>query len=139
MADENTKNSNDPKDKSSIKLNFIQTIINTLIKTIVSVILSPKVILLFLVNFKIIYGESVSFDGPVDFLKKNKQLIKGIIKTITKLIIELLLAIVLKRIAELIAAEEAKKAIEKVKNKTAQLLSLVGVPQEAIRIIKGLA
>lgn len=139
MADENTKNSNDPIDKQSIKLNFIQSIINNLIKSIINVLISPKVIMVFLINFKIIYGEGAEFTDIIDFLKKNKQLIKSIIKKITGLIIELLLALVLKHIAELVAAEVAKKQIEKAKNKIAQLLSLVGVPQEAIRVIKGLA
>ena len=48
------------------------------------------------------------------------------------------MAIALKRIAELVGQAQLKKQIDKAKNKVVQLLSLVGVPQEAIRIIKGL-
>ena len=138
MADENTKNSSNPVDKQSIKLNFIQLIINTLIKSIVGVILSPKVVMIFLINFKIVYGPTATFTDAIDFIKKNKQLINNIIKKIAKMIIKLLLAIALKRIAELVGQAQLKKQIDKAKNKVVQLLSLVGVPQEAIRIIKGL-
>jgi hypothetical protein len=54
------------------------------------------------------------------------------------MIIKMLLVIALKRIAELVGEAQAKKQIDKAKNKIVQLLSLVGVPQEAIRVIKGL-
>lgn len=138
MADKTTDKSPNPQDKQSIKLNFIQRIINTLIKAIVSVVLSPKVVLIFLVNFKIVYGPTATYSDGVDFIKKNKALIKRIIKKITTMIIQMLLVIALKRIAELVGEAQAKKEIDKAKNKIAQLLTLVGVPQEAIRIIKGL-
>jgi hypothetical protein len=138
MADENAKNSSNPADKQSIKLNFIQQIVNTLIKAIVGVILSPKVVMIFLINFKIVYGPTATFTDGVDFIKKNKQLIKNIIKKITTMIVKLLIAIALKRITELVGQAQIKKQVDKAKNKVVQLLSLVGVPQEAIRIIKGL-
>jgi hypothetical protein len=138
MANQTTNNSTNPQDKQSIKLNFIQEIVNTLIKSIVGVILSPKVVLIFLVNFKIIYGADANFTDGVDFIKKNKTLFKQIIKKITMIIIQFLLTIVLKRISELASEAQVKKQIDKSKNKIAQLLSLIGVPQEAIRIIKGL-
>ena len=139
MANETTNNSPNPQDKQSIKLNFIQKIIDTLIKSIVGVILSPKVVLIFLINFKIVYGPTANFTDGVDFIKKNKTLFKSIIKKITTMIIQFLLSIALKRIAELVGEAQIKKQIDKQKNKVVQLLSLVGVPQEAIRIIKGLS
>ncbi len=138
MADTTTNNSINPQDKQSIKLNFIQGIINTLIKAIVGVVLSPKVVLIFLVNFKIVYGPTATYGDGVDFIKKNKALFRRIIKKITTMIIQMLLVIALKRIAELVGQAQAKKQIDKGKNKIAQLLSLVGVSQEAIRVIKGL-
>ena len=138
MADKTTDKSPNPQDKQSIKLNFVQKIINTLIKAIVSVVLSPKVVLIFLVNFKIVYGPTATYGDGVDFIKKNKALFKRIIKKITTMIIQMLLVIALKRIAELVGQAQAKKQIDKAKNKIAQLLTLVGVPQEVIRIIKGL-
>jgi hypothetical protein len=138
MANQNTNNSKNASDKASIKINFMQNIINTLIKGIVGVILSPKVVLMFLINFKIIYGPTSNYTDAVDFLKKNKKLVKAIIKKITTMIIKYLLAIALKRIAELVAEAQIKKQIDKNKNKVVQLLSLVGIPPEALRIIKGL-
>ena len=118
MANQNTVNSSTPSDHISIKLNFIQQIINNLIKAIVGMVLSPKVVMIFLINFKIIF--------------------KSITKQITTMIVKILVAIALKKIAELVAASAAKKQIEKGKNKVSQLLSLVGIPQEALRLIKGL-
>lgn len=138
MAEETTANSNDSRDNVSIKLNFIQGILDTLIKGIVNIILSPKIIIIFLINFKIIYGVASEFSDPVDFIKKNKKLFKAIIKELTMILVKYLLAIALKKIAELAAAAEVKKQIDKQKNKVIQLLSLVAIPQEVLRIIKGL-
>ena len=138
MADQNTVNSKNPTDHISIKLNFIQQLINNLIKAIIGVVLSPKVIMIFLINYKIIYGPSATFSDPIDFIKKNKNLMKNIMKKISSLVIKILIAIALKKIAELVAAAVAKKQIEKGKNQLSQLLSLVGIPQETLRIIKGL-
>lgn len=139
MANQTTNNASNPSDHIAIKLNFFQQIINNLIKAIVGVILSPKVVLIFLINYKIVYGSTATFDGPIDFIKKNKNLLYSMMKKISSLIIKILVAIALKRIAELVALAAAKKQIEKGKNQLSQLLSLVGIPQETLRIIKGLS
>lgn len=138
MANETTKNSSNPIDNQTIKLNFIQQIIDTLIKSIVSVVLSPKVVMTFLINFKIIYGEQAEFTDGVDFIYKNKELMRKIIKNITLMIVQYLIVIAMKQIAELVAEAQIKKQKEKYTNRISQLLSLTGVPQEAIRTIKGL-
>ena len=59
-------------------------------------------------------------------------------KKISGTIIKILTTIALKQIAELVAATSAKRQIEKGKTKLAQLLSLVGLPQETLRLIRGL-
>jgi hypothetical protein len=138
MATETTQKSTNPVDNQTIKLNFIQQIIDTLIKSIVGIILSPKVVMVFLTNFKIIYGPQAEFGDGVDFIKKNKRLMRNIIKTLTIMIIKILIVIVLKRIGALTAASQAQKQKEKYTNRLSQLLSLTGVPQDAIRTIKGL-
>jgi hypothetical protein len=138
MADQNTVNATNKVDNISIKLNFFQQIIQTLIKAIVGVILSPKVVMIFMVNYKIIYGPDAEYGDGVDFIKKNKNLIHNITKSISAMIIKILVAIALKKIAELVAEAAIKKQIEKGKNQLAQLLSLVGIPQETLRIITGL-
>lgn len=138
MADQNTVNSPNQVDHVSIKLNFFQQIINNLIKAIIGIILSPKVVLIFLINYKIIYGTTASFDGPVDFIKKNKNLFHSMMKKISAMIIKILTAIAVKKIAEIVAAAAVKNQTEKAKNQLAQLLSLVGIPQDTLRLIKGL-
>lgn len=138
MANEITNNSSNDVDNQTIKLNFIQQIIDTLIKSIVNVVLSPKVIVTFLINFKIIYGQEADFNNGIDFILKNKLLIKNITKTITLMIVQYLIQIALKRISELVSESQIKKQKEKYTNRLSQLLSLTGVPQDAIRTIKGL-
>ena len=138
MANQTTANSSNQSDHISIKLNFFQEIINNLIKAIIGVILSPKVVLIFLINYKIIYGTTESFDGPIDFIKKNKNLFQSMMKKIAAMIIKILVAIAIKKIAEMVAASNVKLEIEKAKNKLSQLLSLVGIPQDTLRLIKGL-
>ncbi len=138
MANQNTINNNNPTDDSSIKINFIEGLIKNLVKSIINVVLSPKVIMIFLINYKIVYGQNATFNDAIDFISKNRNLIKSIMKKISTLIITFLVTIALKQIAELVAANTAKKQIEKAKNQLSQLLSLVGVPQDALRIIRGL-
>ena len=138
MANQNTTNSPNPSDHYPIKLNFVQQIINNLIKAIIGIILSPKVVMIFIINYKIIYGPTAEFNGPIDFIKKNKVLFNRIMKKISGIIIKILLVIALKKIAELTGAVAAKRQIEKGKNQLTQILSLVGVPQEGLRAIKGL-
>jgi hypothetical protein len=138
MATQNTVNSTNPSDHIAIKLNFIQQMINNLIKAIIGVVLSPKVVIIFLINYKIIYGQSATYNGGADFIKVNKNLFKSIMKRITEIIIKKLVAIALKQIAVLVAESAAVKETEKSKARLAQLLSLVGIPQETLRLIKGL-
>jgi len=139
MANSSSLNLRNKINLKSVKLDFIQQIVNNLIKAIIGMIISPKVITIFIVNYKIIYGPTASFDDGIDFIKKNKNLFHNIMKKVTEEIVKILLRIALKRISELVAASIAQKEIEKSKNKLTQLLSLVGVPQETLRIIKGLS
>lgn len=139
MADQNTLNSTDTSDNVSIKLNFIQQIINNLIKAIIGVIISPKIAMIFLINYKIIYGPTATFGDAVDFIKKNKNLFNSIMKKISGMIIKILVSIALKNIALLVAETAAKRQNEKSKNQLSQLLSLIGIPQESLRVIKGLS
>ena len=60
-------------------------------------------------------------------------------KKIAGMIIKILIAIALKKIAELVASGATKSQTEKSKNQVSQLLSLVGVSQQTLRLIKGLA
>lgn len=124
-------------DHKALKLNFIQQIIDGFIKVMVNVLLSPKVITIFLLNFKIIYGPNETFSDPIDFIKKNRNLIKNVVKRIGGIIIKILLEKVLKEITRLIAESQIKKQIDKNKSNLTQLLSLVGVQPDVLRQIKG--
>jgi hypothetical protein len=138
MAESNTANSTNESDNTTIKLNFFQAIIENLTKSIVGVLLTPKVVLVLLLNFKIIYGPTASYDDGVDFIKKNKKIFRAILKTVSNTLITFLLTIAVKELTRLIAESQAKIQTDKLKNKQVQLASLAGVQQEALRIIKGL-
>jgi hypothetical protein len=138
MGNQITSFVTDKTDHESLKLNFIQEIINNIVKAIVNTILSPKVVTIFMINYKIIYGQNATFTDPVDFLKKNKNLVHNITKRVNEVIVKTLLNIALKKIAELVSAGIAKQQIDKAQANLTQLLSLVGVPQDTLRQIKGL-
>ena len=138
MADDSSGKVTNPGDKYTVKLNFFMSIIKNLIKVIVGIILSPKIVLIFLIIYNIVYGPNASYKDGVDFIRKNKKLFKQIIKRIAGMIIRILLAIAMRRITKLIGDATKEKLKEKLATKKAQLLSLTGVPQEALRKIKGL-
>jgi hypothetical protein len=138
MAEQNTSNSNNPEDDTAIKLDFIQKIIDTMIKSIASAIISPKIIFIFLINFKIVYGESEEYADAIDFMKLSRNLFKLIIKKITEKFMKEMIKVALFYIGQLTAEMAIKRQIEKAKDKKTQLLSLTGVPQEILRLIKGL-
>jgi hypothetical protein len=120
-------------DVQTVKLDFIQQIISNLIKGIISILLSPKIVLSFVVNYKIVYGPDATFTDAIDFIKKNKNLMNSIMKSISEEIISILLAIALKEISLLVAAEFVKRQKEKATTKLAQLQSLIGVPANQIK------
>ncbi len=138
MAEQNTVNSTNPVDDTAIKLDFIQKMLETLIKSISSSIISPKIVFIFLINLKIVYGQSQGYDDAIDFIKLSRNLFKTIIKKITKKLMQELIKVVLKYVGELTALMAVKRLVEKSNDRKSQLLSLVGVPQDVLRVIKGL-
>lgn len=133
MATSAADNIRSTVDSVSVKLNFIQQIINNLIKSIINIILTPKVIFVFLLNFKIIYGQASTFTDPIDFIKQNKKLMLEIMKNISEEIIKILLGIALKEINALVMESTYKLVKEKANLKLAQLQSLIGVPPSVIK------
>lgn len=123
-------------DVYAMKLNFIDNIIKKLMTAIANVVLSPKLIMIYALNHSIVYGSS--FDDAIDFMRKNKTLIRSILNGIRDSIIAILLKEVLKAVTELVSKNLIETQIEKAKAQQAQLASLVGVPQETLRIISGL-
>jgi hypothetical protein len=138
LANQTAVNSNDSSDDINIKLNFIQNMINNLTHVFVNTIVTPKVISIFLVNYKIIYGQSASYNDATDFMKKNKTLVQTIIKKVNELIIKTLLTIAVKEITTRVSQFAMMEEIKKGKAKLATLLSLVGAPTSSIRLIQSL-
>jgi len=128
----------DNKDGYALELNFIENLIQGLITAIVGFILSPKIISIFLINYKIVYGINEEYDDAADFMRQNKNLMKDVAKAVRNAIISVLLNTVLKQISSLVSQTIIEIATEKAKNQLAQILSLVGVPAQVLRIIKGL-
>ena len=119
-------------DNVSIKLSFTTEIFKNFTKTIISSVLSPKVIMIFLINLKIVYGEKAVYEDGVDFIKKNKNIFKSLIKGITTIVIKILLGLALKEISKIVAKAIVKKRIEKMKHRKEQMLSLVGVGMKTL-------
>ena len=119
-------------DNVSIKLSFTTEIFKNFTKTIISSVLSPKVIMIFLINLKIIYGPDAVYIDGVDFIKKNQNIFKTLIKGVTTIIVKILLGLALKEIAKIVAKAIAKKRIEKMKHRNDQILSLLGVPAQTL-------
>jgi uroporphyrinogen-III decarboxylase len=92
-------------------------------------------ILLFVLNYKITNGNLSNYKSITEFIKNNSQLFKSIIDTVKDIIIAYLLKLVLKEITRLVASQKIKNLTEKANNKKAQILSLLGVPQETIKLI----
>lgn len=126
---------NNPTDANTIKLNFIQELINNLIKCMVDSILSPKIVAIFLINYKIIYGQDAEFTNSIDFLSKNRNLIHSVTKGIAASIIKILTKFALREISKLVANAALKKQLDKNKLYVAQLLTMVGVSPDVITLI----
>jgi len=134
IADEASKNS-DPKDRYNVKLNFFVKLIKALVKSIIGMIFSPKLILLFMVNFRIVQGTNATFNGIDELIKNLKVLIKEVIDIVKALVIKILLEKVLKEIKNLQSQVKDKIQSELISNKKKLTMSLLGVPQDIIRTI----
>jgi hypothetical protein len=135
MSDSTVSNVTSNTDKSTAKLSFIQQIINNLSKGIINLLLSPKLIFIFLLNYKIIYGQTSSFNDPIDFLKKEKKLIYNIVKIISIELIKILLVIALKKISALVSKAIIKREKEKSAHRQAQIQTLIGISNDIVKKI----
>jgi hypothetical protein len=122
----------------TVKLDFILELIKNFMKSIINIIISPKLLTVFAVNFKILYGQATEYAGAIDFMKKNKNLIVSMSKTVLEQIVKMLLTLALKYISIKLNKKYADDTVEQAKNYVAQILTLIGVPTEIIRQIQGL-
>jgi hypothetical protein len=96
---------------------------------------SPKMLILFLVNHKIIQGANAEINGVEQLFILLKSLIKDIVDVVKGKIVSILLELVMREITNLQKNIRGKVEKELVVNKTKALLSLTGVNQETIRLL----
>jgi hypothetical protein len=123
-------------DKYSVKIDFIHNMTKKLINVISKVIISPKLITILAINHRVVHQED--FNGSIDFIKQNKYLMKSIFNNVRDIIINLLLSKVMKEIETLVINGIIKTNKEKIKNKSAVISGLVGLPYELIREINNI-
>jgi len=130
LAEESASNANE-KDVMSIKLNFMEKMLKNLMTSIINIVLSPKLVFIFAINHKIIYGEN--FDSLEDFMKKNKWLITMVLESVRDIIVSLLMKEVLKKIKELAIDDFIKRQKERLLAKKLQMASLSGTPSKFLK------
>ena len=128
---QNTSSENQP----TANLDFINQIIKNLMVVLTNIILSPKVLVIFLFIFNIIFGTNI--DNIIEFIKINLKLIQNIINKIRDYIIDRLLDLLLKEIVEIVKCQAISIATEFAKNNATQLASLVGIQPWVLGAIKG--
>lgn len=138
MADNLAEQTPENQDKQTVKISFVSDMIKSLIKSIANIIISPKIIIIFLINFKIVYGLDAEYADAKDFIKKNRNLFTSVFKDITQIIVSILMNYALREVTKLAGDAALVKLYEKTLNRRQQILSLIGVSQEALRKIKGL-
>jgi hypothetical protein len=136
IADASSVNASD-NDKTNVKLSFFKNFIKELTETLVSSIITPKLIIIILINTKIIDNTNTTTDA-LKIIKDNKVLIKSIVNECKNELTNVLLSIVVKEIIKLASAQVVNKEKEAAKNKVISMLSLLGVPQQLLTTIRGL-
>jgi hypothetical protein len=136
LADTQANFSQNETDKETIKTNFFVEIVKKLQRVVMSAVMTPEFITLFAINHQIIYGQGTNYDGPIDFIKKNRKLVKKIGNIILNTLLNLLLSLVLLYITIKLKQKFIDDQAEKTKNYISILLSLVGVPSSVIAQIR---
>jgi len=119
-------------------LNFIEELINNLAKSIITNIISPKMMVVFMINHKIVYGENEDWVSGVDFILKNKALMKKLTNKARDVITNYLLTLAIRLITNLATQAATSGLKEKADQQKAVILSLFGVSPDVLRLIQGL-
>ena len=101
-----------------------------------SALITPEFISLFAINHQIIYGQGEKYDGAIDFIKKNRKLVKNIGKVVLNMLLNLLLNVALLYLTIKLKEKFADDQIEKGKAYVSILLSYVGVPPSVIAQVR---
>lgn len=135
-AQSQANSSSNEADKETIKTNFFIEIIKKLQRIVMSSIMTPEFITIFAINHQIIHGQNTSYDDPIDFIKKNRKLVRNIGKLVLNILLKLLLNLVIKELTKLLQEKLVGDKIERAKNKVSIYLSYLGVPQSVITQIR---
>lgn len=111
-------------DIPSVKLDFIESLIKQLTVAIINIVMSPKLVIIFALNYTIATGNS--FTDPIEFMSLSRDLFKRLIKQISDSIVKILLDEVLKQVTSLVEQHVVEVIKEKTKARRNQLLSLTG-------------
>jgi hypothetical protein len=127
MSDNLAEQTPNSQDKQSIKINFAIDMIRNLIKSLANILISPKIIIIFLINFKILYGPTAEYTDAKDFIKKNRELFKVLFKMIEKEVVKILMSYAMREATKLATQVGLAKQYEKLQNRKDQVLSLIGL------------
>jgi hypothetical protein len=125
----------DPIDLSNIKMNFILDMIKNYATSLVSFIISPKLLVVFAINHQLIYGRGTEYKDGLEFLEKNKNILKPIFDSIKKLVIKLILKMIIQKLTIKISIKIMDDAIEKNKDYVRQLKIMNGVSKAVEKMI----
>jgi len=121
-------------DKPLGVLEFYSEFFRGIIKGIINILLSPKIIFLFVTYFKIV-NLTVGFRDLNDFITEHREFFIEIVRNIVlPIIIDFLTDLVLKLIKKLIIDDNINKQRENIKNYQLQLFSLLGIPDRITSI-----
>jgi len=129
----------DPIDLSNLKMNFILDMIKNYATSLVSYILSPKLLVVFAINHQLIYGKGTVYKDGIDFLQKNKNMLKPIFNAIKKIIIKKILALIIKKLSAKLSQKIMDDAIEKNKSYVKQINILNGLTKATELMINSLS
>lgn len=127
LENQATENVN-PIDRPLGILEFYSTFFRGIIKGIVNILLSPKIIFLFVTYFRIV-NLTVGFRNLQDFIAEHREFFIEIVRNIVlPIIINFLTDLVLKLVKKLIIDDNINKQRENLRNYQLQLFSLLGIP-----------
>lgn len=133
ISDDLAEQTPNNEDKQTVKIGFAIDMIKNLIKSLANILISPKIIIIFLINFKILYGPTAEYTDAKDFIKKNRGLFTVLFKMLEQEVVKILMSYAMKEATRLAALVVASKQYEKVQNRKNQILSLVGVGKEKLQ------
>ena len=109
----------DEKDKYAVGYNFAFDLVENLVQAIVQAVLSPKVLLILMVNQKIVGNSNFSF---ADITKMIRQIITSLVKEVRDLVVQELLKLVMEQLEPIIQMMSSALVLEQM-NDYADIIS----------------